>query len=412
MTTTSQPPAPPAGPPAAPRRRRQVPTTTARRRPVQAGLRTLQALAVETVVLAVLLAAIQGLLVAAAVAVIGALLLVVILARRNGRWWLEQRIIAWSYRGRRRRRGLDQAPDPRLAALRGLAPGLTAVDVPAADGSRIGVARDDAGWFAVIAVEAAEPMRDDTRTSVPIDRLVAAIADVGQPGSVLQVVRHTVCMPAPGAEGAKPAAMAYLQFVGDAAAQPVHLTTWVAVRLEARALAEAGVSSGDDAAGAPAVVAALARRLAKALRGAGVRTRTLDADGVIAALAHSCDLEPALPGEPAQHAESWTGWVSPRLAHRTYWVRTWPALTQASALMQTLSTTPGSVTNLALILVPEDEKVDLRCLARVAAPAASLPGVCRTLVRRARQAGARLLPLDGEQGPATYASAPTGGGGR
>ena len=420
MTTTSQPPAPPAGTATTPGRRsagqrRKPPTATARRRPIQASLLTLQALAVETVLLAVLLAAVRGLLAAVVVAVLGALLLVVILARRQGRWWLEERIIAWSFRGRRRRHGSDQAGDPRLAALRGLAPGLAAVDVTAADGSRVGVARDDAGWFAVVVVDPAEPMRDDTGAPVAIDRLVAAIADVGQPGSVLQVVRHTVCMPAPGADAAKPAALAYLQLLADVAPRPVpmHVTTWVAVRLEARTLAEAGVSSGDDAAAAPAVVAALARRLAKSLRAAGVRTRTLNADGLVAALAQSCDLEPVGPGrEMAQHAESWTGWVSPRLAHRTYWVRTWPPLAQASALLHTLSTMPGAVTSVALILVPEDETVDLRCLARVAAPAAALPGICRSLVGRARQAGARLLPLDGEHGPATYASAPTGGGSR
>jgi hypothetical protein len=116
--------------------------------------------------------------------------------------------------------------------------------------------------------------------------------------------------------------------------------------------------------------------------------------------------------EPALHTESWTGWVSPRLAHRTYWVRSWPPLARASALLQTLSATPGAVTNVALILVPEDETVDLRCLARVAAPAAALPEICRSLVGRAKQAGARLLPLDGEHGPAAYASAPTGGGSR
>jgi hypothetical protein len=72
------------------------------------------------------------------------------------------------------------------------------------------------------------------------------------------------------------------------------------------------------------------------------------------------------------------------------------------------------LTSIALVLAREDEEgpVDLRCLVRIAAPPAALTQVGRSLVRAAQQAGGGLFPMDGEQGPAAYASAPTGGGPR
>ena len=51
-----------------------------------------------------------------------------------------------------------------------------------------------------------------------------------------------------------------------------------------------------------------------------------------------------------------------------------------------------------------------RTVVRMAAPAPSLPEAARTLSGRAGQLGLKLRRLDGWQGPAAYASAPTGGG--
>ncbi|WP_131792611.1 MULTISPECIES: hypothetical protein [Protofrankia] len=67
---------------------------------------------------------------------------------------------------------------------------------------------------------------------------------------------------------------------------------------------------------------------------------------------------------------------------------------------------------MALIMAPNDNNdlIDLRCLVRVAAPAADLDRTCQEIMNIAAQAHADLFPLDGEQAPAVYASAPTGGG--
>jgi hypothetical protein len=105
-------------------------------------------------------------------------------------------------------------------------------------------------------------------------------------------------------------------------------------------------------------------------------------------------------------------WHSARLAHASYWVREFPPVDRVGALLDGLSAVPSALTSIALILAPEGDSVDLRCLARVAAPVKQLPQVCLGLVRGAEQGGARLFRLDGEQGPAAYATAPTGGGAR
>jgi hypothetical protein len=55
--------------------------------------------------------------------------------------------------------------------------------------------------------------------------------------------------------------------------------------------------------------------------------------------------------------------------------------------------------------------VPVRAFIRLATrPDADLRALDRVLVEGVRRAGAELQPLDGEHGPAVYATAPTGGG--
>lgn len=386
-----------------------------RRRPGYLGpVHITQLLLAEAAIVAVLAVLTRGVVVAGVVAGACVILLSAALGRHRGRWWLERRLMTRQYRRRRRSRPATDAEDPRLIALRWLAPDLTVEDVPAADGSRIGVARDDAGWYAVATITATAPMRDDPRRSLPLNTLVGALADANQPGAVLQVVTHTVPAPSLDAHPASPMGQSYRQLLGSFGSVPVPAdrATWIAVRLDARSLAEAG-AYGADLDIAPAVVAALVRRVVKSLRHTGVAYQVLDANGLVGALTRSCDLDPtAQNGTAEKPHEDWSEWHSPRLAHRSFWVRGWPPLSEASALLDWLTTAPAATTSVALILVPEDETVDLRCLVRVAAPAAALSQICETITRRAHEARADLFQLDGEQGPAVYASAPTGGGPR
>jgi type VII secretion protein EccE len=386
-----------------------------RRRPGRLGpLHLVQLLIAEVVLISVLLALTGGALAAAVAGVAGALLLLLALARDHGRWWLEKRVMTWRYRRRlRTTAGVPDGDDPRLVALRVLAPGLTVENVEVAGDQRVGVARDDAGWYAVAEVTLKPPARGEPG-GLPLDRLVSALVDAEQPGAVLQVVTQAVPAPSLTLSPAAPARQSYQQLLGRYGAVPADQQTWIAVRLDARTVAEAGATGGAELDVAPAVVATLVRRVAKSLRWVGITHRLLDAEELVVVLAHSCDLESGHSTEPVRPRENWAEWHSARLAHRSFWIRGWPSLADGSALLARVSATAAAMTSVAVILAPDDDArtVDLRALVRVAAPGADLGPICQSLTRGAERANAELFPLDGEQGPAVYASAPTGGGAR
>ena len=297
-----------------------------------------------------------------------------------------------------------------MEVLRSLAAQLCVDEIQVSDDSLVAVARDDAGWFAVAEVSAKAAMADPPGPPVPLDTLVTSLLEADQPGAVLQVVSHSVVAPSPDLEPVLPAAQSYrelLQRFGPLPV-PVDRTTWVAVRLDARMLAEAGAESAEQA---PMVTATLVRRMVKTLRRNGNGVRVLDRDGLLSALERSCDLERPDDRVPVPRPrEEWHAWHSGGLAHRSYWVRDWPPLTEAGGLGDRLATAPATLTSVAFVVVPGPESADVRCLVRVAAPAERLHAACEALTSGARLAHAGLFPLDGEQGPATYASAPTGGG--
>jgi hypothetical protein len=82
--------------------------------------------------------------------------------------------------------------------------------------------------------------------------------------------------------------------------------------------------------------------------------------------------------------------------------------------LESVFAVPAAMTSVSIILAPDygDPAVDLKALVRIAAPPEHLDEACRTVVRGVRRAKADLFRLDGEQAPAVYASAPTGGGAR
>lgn len=375
----------------------------------------IQLLLVQAAVVAVLAALTQGVLAMAAATIGGAVLLVVTLGRWRGRWWLERWLMRWQYQRRRLARPPPYPADVRLAALQVLAPGLTVNEEPVADGSQVGVARDDAGWFAVAAVSPGTTTGEGPGAGLPVAALAAALAEASQPGAVLQLVWHTVPAPSLDTDPKAPVGQSYHQLLAGFGGRPVPMdqATWVAVRLDARSLAEAGADR-TDLEPAPAVVAALLRGVAKPLRRAGIGYQVLDAAGLVAALARSCGLEPAAAaGPPPAPQEEWTRWLAGGLAHRSYWIRSWPRIDHAASLLDRLAIASLATTNVALVLAPAEHGLfDMRCVVRVAAPASVLGHACQVMTGTAGQLRAELFALDGEQGPAVYASAPTGGGPR
>ncbi len=397
---------------AATRERSGPVTLIPRRRSGYLGpMHVIQLVLIEAAIIAVVLALRGGVPALAGAVAVSLVVLVPALSRRQGRWLPERRAVSRQFRRRQGRSGRDaRHQDPRLAALQTLAPGLSVADVEASDGSLVGVARDDAGWYAVAVLVPNSSMREDPRPALPLDALARTLSEARQPGAVVQVVTHTIPVPG-GGDAAGHSYRELAQRFGSVTI-PVDQVTWVAVRLDARTLAEAGPAGPDETAQAPAVVAGMLRSLIKHLRPYDLFARPLDREGVLTALARSCDLIPANPAAPSQPREEWRGWHAGRLVHRAYWLRGWPSLAQAGPLLDWLATAPAAMASVALIVAADGDNLDLRCLVRVAAPPERLNAVCEAVERGARTAHAELFELDGEQAPAVYASAPTGGGPR
>lgn len=358
-------------------------------------------MAAEGAVLAVVAAATRGVLPGLVTAVIAVGLLAVVFARRQNRWWLEHHALVREHRRRRSaRHGTSGAPA--LAALRTLAPGLTLHDV--AGSPAAGIARDETGWFGVVRLVPPAP--------VPLDTLVGVLAATEQPGVRLSLVTHTVPAPSPDVPAASPAVVSYRQLSASIGPIPAYQESSISVRIDARALAESALDHTTDPASAAALTAALTRRTATALRRAGIAGRVLDAREVLALLARSCGTDdPELLG---QHTgEEWTHWRSGRLAHRTYWLATWPeSISEIGPLFGWASAAPAAQTSVALVLdATNADDVAVRAFLRLATgPDADPATLDRVLLEGARRAGGTLRPLDGQHGPAVWASAPTGGG--
>ncbi|GGN29583.1 type VII secretion protein EccE [Actinoplanes campanulatus] len=404
-----------AAPPPPPR---PVPRAAPQYRPPEAPVRAVprrghlgpfslaQIVVAEAAALALVFAVTQNLATLAVTVAGAAAVVLIFFSRRQHRWWLEHRRVAAEHRRRRAARS-DPRSGPVLAALRSVAPGLTVRDVTASDGI-VGVARDEAGWYSVVAVDPAVP-------EVPLDALAGALAGAGQPGLVMELVTHTVPAPSPDVPAASPSGASYRQLVESVSAGPVpaYRETSISVRIDARALAEALLDHTADPEAAATLVAGLGRKVTANLRRLGITGRPLDADHLLALLARSCDVEPWALADGPGVDEAWTHWRSARLIHRTYWLKTWPAsATEIGSLFAWAATAPAAQTSVALLLrAGAGDEVAVRAFIRMAArPDADLTALDRVLQEGVRRAGGELLPLDGEQGPAAYATAPTGGG--
>jgi type VII secretion protein EccE len=370
---------------------------------------------VEAVLLVIAAMLPRGPVVAGIAAVVGVAVILVALLRSRGRWWLERRAMSREH-DRRRRAAPDptREPDRRLVMLRTLAPGMVVQEVPGAtaDGPRIGVGCDAAGWYAAAVLGAETSMRGDAEPGVPLDLLARVLDEAEHPGAVVQVT--TVSVPAPWQrlDNAQFAARSYreLQHLQPGSPLPAERTTWVAVRLEARSRAEVGMAGSYDAEHAPALVGSLIRKVGRLLRESGLDHRILTGDELTDALTRACELDPAAPGESWRPQEDWSHWRAGELAHNVFWLRTWPRLDNTAALLEHLISLPAASSASSLTLTRDGAGLGLRCLVRVSAPASTLESSARAVEEAATHAHAELVRLDGEHGPAMYACAPTGGG--
>ena len=374
------------------------------------SVHVVQLLTIEAVVLGVLIVSRRGPVVVGAAALIALAVTGLVLRRRQGRWLFEWRDLRRRFAARSREHPVGH-DDPRLAALRGLAGGLSVGQLQAQDGTRIGIAADDAGWFAVIESSVSAGLPSAVAPGPPLERLARQIVESQVPGITLQVVTHTVPVPAPHIDPNCAAAQSYRDLARSVGVPvvPLECVTWVVLRLDPVPLAARAENSDVSP---PAVLMTLVRRTAGVLRRVGGGWRVLDREGLIGALARSCDLESVAEAAIVAPVEEWTHWQSAGLEQATFWVRQWPEAIEPAALIDLFVAVPCAFSSVALITVPgpDPDQVTVRGLVRVAAPAGQLAAASAAVGQAAEQVRAQVQRLDGEHGPAVYASAPTGGG--
>ncbi|MEU8179996.1 type VII secretion protein EccE [Micromonospora sp. NPDC049044] len=313
---------------------------------------------------------------------VAALVVAATFARRGGLWWFEDLLL----RGRLRRRaerasgalGGGLAGDPRLAAL---APELSVIELTDR-GTRLGIGRDDGGWFAAVAVQPASGAAVGSVTASTVDRVVRVLADFSAPVSRSQVVAHTlVWYPAPGAP---PAA---------------HRTVWVALRLTVGDARAEAVSRGGGLAGVHRTMAAGIGRLGKALTSAGLAHRPLNRDELRAAIvsAAGLDLGPEAP------TETWHGLRGGGWTHRCLVLRG-RAEVPLGPLVDAITATSAPSHTVA-VTVSADGRVASPLL-RVAAMDNHVEALVKVVRDIAQRAGTSTRPMDGRHGPGVYATAP------
>lgn len=346
---------------------------------ISTALSLLAVAVVSTVAVAVVMAWWVG------VTVAGVLLLAALtgLGRAGGR-------SRWLAAGVRRRFSRRAQSGATLSSVVG---GLVVDEVAGVPGPAVAVARDPAGWFAIGEIVPSAPMADEPAELIDLAAAAEAAAAYDIPGLTVQAVTHVV-----NPRGAPGAADSYRELVAQltGGTLPAGRTTWVVARVDALAW----VTAGRVPVAATATAGAL-RRILRSLASAGVETRPLAPGELREAITRSLEIAEGSPDE-----EQWSQWVSGGLTHRTFRLRQWPAPAVIGALAQL----PAPVVAVTVVLAPGPAGLGARCLVRIAAPAADLPTAVAEAERVTADRGVSLVPLDGEQAPGAYATAPTGGG--
>jgi type VII secretion protein EccE len=374
-----------------------------------------QIVAAELAVMAILAAAYtRSLLIAVAGALATLVLLTAALGRVGGRWWYEA-FAAWLRLRHRRRAGSRAARGVRTAGpyaveLAALAPYLhvqtaTYRDMP------MGVAADELGWFAAVAVTGRDGLSRGEGAALRLDWLARLVGEPAAPTSAVQVVVRQAGLPS--GDPRLPHARSY-QELRDSLGVVPHRDVWIAVRLDLDDGETAAADRGGDIAGIHRALGAALVRVSTVLTTSGLDHRVLDGNELRQALLDAYGPDP-VDGRPARAAhETWSRWQARRTVHVCYAVAGWPVKPGADVLTE-LARVPGAVSVCTAIAFGElptrgdrpHGPIGARMVLRVVAAPEAVGGCLRQLRAGARRLGVRLVRLDGEQAAAVYATTPT-----
>ncbi|MGW4563532.1 type VII secretion protein EccE [Streptomyces sp. NPDC004561] len=407
---------------------RQPVTLGLRGRPGQAGSFRLQRLVLVELAAAVLLVGwLSGMAALVPAAVVAVVLVLLAFVRRRGRSLPEWLGTARELRARQKRAAGTAIPpgtEPGLVPAVECEPALRTYSYGSRDRRPVGIVGDGTFVTAVLQVEAdATALRAErTRQPLPLGLVRDALEVDGIRLESAQIVLHTQPAPALHLPQQSVAVANYLPLQEQTGAPAVRIT-WIALKLDPEACAEAVAARGGGLLGAQKCVVRTADHLASRLTGAGFRARVLDEEELIAALATSACANPLVTAEAGRSEtrerrteESGRSWRCDNRRHTTYWVRRWPQLGggRGESLPQfvaRVTAVPALATTFSLTLARGDrQEVSLCGHLRVTGRSDDeLVAARRALEAAARQDGAGLARLDREQLPGMLATLPLGG---
>ncbi|MGM9468277.1 type VII secretion protein EccE [Streptomyces murinus] len=399
-----------------------------RARPGQAGSFRLQRIVLVELAAAVLLVGWAiGMMALVPAAVVAVVLVLLGFVRRRGRSLPEWLATARELRARRKQAAHTPIPpgtEPGLVPAVECEPALRTYSYDPRDRSPVGIVGDGTFVTAVLQVEAdATALRAErSRQPLPLGLVRDALEVDGIRLESAQVVLHTQPAPALHLPQQSVAVANYLPLQEQTGAPAVRIT-WIALKLDPEACAEAVAARGGGLLGAQKCVVRSADHLASRLTGAGFRARVLDEEELIAALATSACANPLVTAEAGRSEtrerrteESGRSWRCDNRRHTTYWVRRWPQLgggrgESLPQLVAQVTAIPALATTFSLTLARGDrQEVSLCGHLRVTGRSDDeLVAARRALEAAARKAGAGLARLDHEQLPGMLATLPLGG---
>jgi type VII secretion protein EccE len=267
----------------------------------------------------------------------------------------------------------------------------------------VGIGLDEEGWFAAMAVAPANT--NAGRTSARAPCLDSLVRHAGDRISVQVLVQHSTA--ATDVDPMSLCARSYQELRSALGVAPV--AVWIVLRLasrDARAGAARDVSAGRQ------LRSALAR-VGTGLNSQGLRHRVLDGPELGATLRRS-RIGPDHAGTPAATPhESWRRWRTGRFAHVSFGATRWPTRVPPDLLTELGRVGHGIEVWISMVLAevraPDRPRgpSGMRLVVRIVAPVERIGDAARRLRAHARALGVSLVRLDGEQGPAVYATAPT-----
>ncbi|MFF3191906.1 type VII secretion protein EccE [Streptomyces misionensis] len=361
-------------------------------------------------------------------AVLAVLLVALAFVRRRGRSLPEWLTTARELKARQRRAATTPIPpgtEPSLVPALECEPSLRTYSYAPRDRRPVGIVGDGTFVTAVLQVEAdATALRAErSRQPLPLGLVRDALEVDGIRLESAQTVLHTQPAPALHLPQQSVAVANYLPLQEQTGAPAVRIT-WIALKLDPEACAEAVAARGGGLLGAQKCVVRVADHLASRLTGAGFRARVLDEEELIAALATSACANPLVTAEAGRSEvrerrteESGRSWRCDNRRHTTYWVRRWPQLGggRGESLPQfvaRVTAIPALATTFSLTLARGDRQEVLSLCGHLRVTGRSddeLVAARRALEAAARGAGAGLARLDREQLPGMLATLPLGG---